>query len=100
MDGLPVVILEALAAAVPVVTTPVAGIPEVVDDAVGWLVPVDDAPALEAAVREALGDPEGRRRRGERGPGRLRERGFGRDEATAAIEAVLAAVVVGGRGRG
>lgn len=100
MDGLPVVILEALAAGVPVVTTPVAGIPEVVDEAVGWVVPVDDGPALEAAVREALGDPEGRRRRGANGPGRLRERGFGRDEATSAIEAVLAAVVVGGRGRG
>lgn len=86
MDGIPVVILEALAAGVPVVTTPVSGIPEVVDDTVGWLVPPDDPEALARAMREALDDPEEALRRGSRGPARLRERGF---EAEASVRAMV-----------
>lgn len=88
-DGIPVSILEALAAGVPVVTTPVSGIPEVVDEAVGWLVPVDDVDALERAVAEALAQPDERRRRGSAGPGRVRERGFDRATTTAAMIRLL-----------
>lgn len=48
-DGIPNVILEAMAIGVPVVSTPVSGIPEVLQhDATGWLVPPDDAQALTA----------------------------------------------------
>jgi len=57
-DGLPVVILEALAHAVPVVATPVNGIPEAVRDGeTGWLAPPGDPQALARAIREALADP-------------------------------------------
>lgn len=63
-DGVPVALMEAMAAGVPVVTTAVSGIPELVDDTVGWLVPPDDPQALEAALREALAAPEVRRARG------------------------------------
>ena len=53
-EGLPVVLMEALALGRPVVTTSIAGIPELVDDQCGWLVPsgsVEDvARALEAAL--------------------------------------------------
>jgi glycosyltransferase involved in cell wall biosynthesis len=69
-DGIPNVLVEAMACAVPVVTTPVSGIPElVVDGRNGLLVPPGDAPALAAALvrlhgsrdlAESLGD-EGRR---------------------------------------
>lgn len=82
MDGIPVVLLEALAASVPVVTTAVSGIPEVVDDAVGWLITDDEstefdwAAVLAQALAEVLGNPEEAQRRGLRGPARLRERGF------------------------
>lgn len=89
LDGIPVVLLEALAAGVPVVTTDVSGIPEVIDAEVGWVVPPDDAPALVAAVTEALRDPGERRRRGAAGPARLRARGFDRATATAAVLEIL-----------
>ena len=88
-DGIPVVLLEALAAGVPVITTAVSGIPEVVDEAVGWLVPPDDPAALAAAMRQALGDPAEARRRGARGPTRLRERGFADTDAHARMAALL-----------
>ena len=75
MDGVPVVLMEALAYERPVITCPVSGVPELVDDTVGWLVPSDDVTALQEALRSAS-DPEERRRRGVAGPDRLRERGF------------------------
>lgn len=63
-DGVPVALLEAMAAGLPVVTTAVAGLPEVVDDTVGWLVPPDDPAALRAAMAEAARSPAERARRG------------------------------------
>jgi colanic acid/amylovoran biosynthesis glycosyltransferase len=54
-EGLPVVIMEALALHRPVVTTPVAGIPElVVDGECGWLVPAGSVPGLTAALEQVL----------------------------------------------
>ncbi len=56
-DGLPVAIVEAMAVGVPVVTTPVAGIPELVGDGVsGILVPPDDPARLAEAVERVLTD--------------------------------------------
>jgi glycosyltransferase involved in cell wall biosynthesis len=56
-DGLPVSIVEALSVGVPVVTTPVSGIPEVVQDGVsGLLVPPDDPAALAGAIERVLSD--------------------------------------------
>ncbi len=57
-EGLPVVLMEALALGRPVVTTFVAGIPELVKDAEnGWLVPAGDVGALTDALAEALQTP-------------------------------------------
>jgi colanic acid/amylovoran biosynthesis glycosyltransferase len=53
-EGLPVAIMEALALGRPVITTYVAGIPELVDQSCGWLVPAGDAQSLANAVRECL----------------------------------------------
>jgi glycosyltransferase involved in cell wall biosynthesis len=75
MDGVPMVLMEAMAMGRPVVTTSLSGIPELVDDSVGWLVPPEDPVALVQALREATRREECARR-GERGPARLRERGF------------------------
>lgn len=62
-DGIPVVLIEAMAAGLPVIATSVAGIPELVDATVGWLIPPDDADALSAAL-VAASDPAERRARG------------------------------------
>ncbi|WP_251152244.1 glycosyltransferase family 4 protein [Cellulosimicrobium sp. Marseille-Q4280] len=57
-DGLPTVLLEAMAAGTPVVSTPVTGIPEAVRDGeTGLLVPERDVPALAAALGRVLADP-------------------------------------------
>ncbi|MFT3987323.1 glycosyltransferase [Aestuariivirga sp.] len=54
-EGLPVVIMEAMALSRPVVSTYVAGIPElVVPGETGWLVPAGDATALADALQDVL----------------------------------------------
>lgn len=51
-EGLPVVIMEAMAAARPVIATLIAGIPElVVPGETGWLVPAGDVDALTKAMQ-------------------------------------------------
>lgn len=74
-EGLPVVVLEAMARRRPVVATPVGGTPEVVADGeTGLLVPPRDPQALAAAIRELLADPQRRERMGEAGYRRAAER--------------------------
>jgi glycosyltransferase involved in cell wall biosynthesis len=59
VEGLPVVILEALALARPVVATAVGGVPSVVIDGVtGRLVPPGDPEALARGILEAIDSPE------------------------------------------
>ena len=54
-EGLPVVIMEALALGRPVISTYVAGIPELVEPGIcGWLVPPGNVEALTAAMRTAI----------------------------------------------
>ncbi len=54
-EGLPVVIMEAMAVGRPVISTYVAGIPELVRDGVdGWLVPAGDVHALAQAMQDCL----------------------------------------------
>jgi glycosyltransferase involved in cell wall biosynthesis len=59
VDGLPVSIVEALACGLPVVSTPVNGVPEAVEhERNGLLVPLDDAPALADALERLARDPD------------------------------------------
>ncbi|MGY6548300.1 MAG: glycosyltransferase [Roseinatronobacter sp.] len=50
-EGLPIVIMEAFARARPVISTYIAGIPELVDPPSGWLVPAGDVTSLVDAMR-------------------------------------------------
>jgi colanic acid/amylovoran biosynthesis glycosyltransferase len=73
-DAMPVVLKEAMARAVPVVATAVAGIPEAVDDEVGRLVRPDDPAALAKALADLLDAPETARAAGRAGRARVLER--------------------------
>lgn len=67
-DGIPNVILEALAMQLPVVSTRHSGIPEVVSDGVnGLLVPPADVPLLVSAMERLLNDSALRAQMGARG---------------------------------
>lgn len=66
VDGLPNVLLEAMAAGRPLVASRVAGIPQVIEDGRnGLLVPEKDTRALAEALRRLLREPETRARLGE-----------------------------------
>ena len=67
-EGMPLVVLEAMAAGVPVVGTRVCGTDEVVEDRVtGRLVPPQDPKALAEALLDLLDDPAAARRCGRAG---------------------------------
>jgi len=65
-EGLPMSVLEAMAHGLPVVSTPVGGIPEAVRDGEeGFLVPPGDVQALTDRLGHLLANPELRARMGE-----------------------------------
>ena len=65
VDGLPNVVMEALASGTPLVTTAAGGIGAVVEDgATALVVPEKDAGAIAAALRRAIADPALRERLG------------------------------------
>jgi glycosyltransferase involved in cell wall biosynthesis len=84
-EGLPLSLVLAMGAALPVVSTRVAGIPEVVTDRVtGLLVAPSDAPALGAALARLVGSADERARLGRAGQAFVLPR-FGVDGYVAAI---------------
>ena len=82
-EGLPVVIMEAMACARPIIATYIAGIPELVRPGhEGWLVPAGDAGALaETMLVAAASDRETLCRLGASARGRVIQRHDIRDSA-------------------
>lgn len=91
-EGLPLVVLEAMAAETPIVATRVGGIPEALDDDSAFLVPSEDPEALSQAIDDVLADPGAARSRAGAARARLEER-YGLEAFLDAYEAVYRDVI-------
>ena len=88
-DGIPNVLVEAMASGVPVVATRISGIPELITDGIdGLLVSDHDPAALAAAIERVLIDPELATRIGHAGRRRV-ERDFDLVANTRRLRALL-----------
>jgi glycosyltransferase involved in cell wall biosynthesis len=88
-DGLPNVVLEAMASARPVVATPIGAIPTAVEhQRTGWLVSPGDAAALAGAIRVLGADADLRERLGRAGRARV-EQDFALQPCTERLRRVL-----------
>lgn len=86
-ENLPIAILEAMAAALPVVATRVGGVPEVVaDEETGLIVEPDDVDGLAAALDRVASDAGLRERLGRAGAERITERFDARSTARQMVE--------------
>jgi colanic acid/amylovoran biosynthesis glycosyltransferase len=71
-EGLPVGIMEALALGRPVISTYIAGIPELVDNDCGWIIPAGSIEHIASAIRQALNEtPAGLKAKGVEGRKRI-----------------------------
>jgi len=97
-EGLPLVILEAMARAKPVIATAVDGVPEVIaDEETGLLVPHEDDAQLAGKILRLVRDGERAARLGEAGQRSVRER-FSREKFAASMAQVYCEVL-GAEGR-
>jgi colanic acid/amylovoran biosynthesis glycosyltransferase len=73
LEGIPVSLIEAMACGLPVVGTDAGGVPELLADGAGLLVPPGDVPALADALELLAREPAKRAALGERGRARVEE---------------------------
>lgn len=74
-EGLPVVIMEAMALGRPVISTYIAGIPELLDQDCGWIIPAGSEDALVDALDAVItASPQGLEKMGREGRRRVEER--------------------------
>jgi glycosyltransferase involved in cell wall biosynthesis len=74
-EGIPVVLMEAMAMEIPCITTRIAGIPELIrDGADGLLVPASDVEALKNAIASLMNDSSLRLKLGRAGRQRVIEK--------------------------
>jgi glycosyltransferase involved in cell wall biosynthesis len=97
-EGNPLAVMEAMAAGKPVVSTAVGGVPELVEDGCGLLVPPLDAQALSKAMSHMLENPSARKSMGEKSARRAVER-FDLKVMTEAYEDLYKKLVAGDRSR-
>lgn len=95
-DGIPVVLMEAMASGCPVISTRVSGIPELIEDQRhGVLVEERDPVALADAIQHLLADPDLRRRLAADARVRVEQAFDARKEATR-LQGYMAEVAHGG----
>ncbi|MEO8636993.1 MAG: glycosyltransferase, partial [Gemmatimonadales bacterium] len=90
-EGTPITLLEAMAAGVPVVTTAVGGIPDVVSPNEALLVPPEDPEALGRAIRQLIDDPAAARSRAQAASRRLTDE-FGAERWLASHETMYRSI--------
>jgi glycosyltransferase involved in cell wall biosynthesis len=96
-EGSPVSLIEAMAAARPVVATRVGGVPDLVEHGVnGLLVPPGDPPAVADAITTLLADADRRRAMGNAGRKRVRD-AHGVDRLVADVDRLYSELVEGAR---
>lgn len=89
-DNLPTVIMEAMAAGIPIISTKIAGVPEMMEDSVeGLLVEPADPAALSEAIARILNHEELNRRMGEQGHETARSK-FGIENTVRTLKLLLA----------
>lgn len=89
MDGIPVVLMEAMACNIATVSTPVSGIPELIQDGeTGLLVPEKDAVSLANALQRLIEDRDLRVRLGENGRNKVLSE-FDSDQNAARLAALF-----------
>ena len=88
-EGVPQALMQAMAAGVPVVSTPVGSIDELVrDGATGLMVPPRDTAALRAAIERLLAEPQLRERLAQAALAWVRER-YSRERMLDRMEAIF-----------
>jgi len=93
-EGLPMVVMEAFAAARPVIASAIMGVPELVSRDTGWLVPAGDAAALCDAILTFAATPKDRL---ETMGASARETVLARHDITQEAEKLAALFASGGR---
>ena len=94
-EGFPNVVLEGMAAGLPMVVTDTGGNPEaVMDGETGWVVPVGDPERLSQAIVELASNPQRRRAFGKEGRHRALER-FGMESCVTNYQRLYEAVSTG-----
>lgn len=86
VEGIPVVLMEAMAHSRPVIATALSGIPELVEDGqTGWLVPAGEPDAIRDAIVDIASDWPRAARIGQQGRDRIRDEFLIEDNAQALL---------------